>query len=144
MSFSGNYLCTSFKVGLLKGLHDFTASTGHVFKLALYTSSATLDASTTAYSATNEISGTAYVAGGKALTNITPSSSGTTALLSFSPVTWTLGTFTARGGLIYDSTAAGNPAVYVIDFGLDRTCTAHDFTVTFPTADAQNAIIRIL
>ncbi len=143
MSFTGNYICTSFKVELLRGLHDFTASTGHVFRLALYTSSATLDASTTAYSATNEISGTAYVAGGMALTNVTPTSSGTTALVTFSPATWDTATFTARGGLIYNDTAAGNPAVCVLDFGLDRSCVAQNFVVTFPPADLLNAIIRI-
>jgi len=143
MAFSGNYLCTSFKVEILKGVHNFTNGTGDTFKIALYTSSATLDATTTAYSATNEASGTGYTAGGQALTNVTPVSSGTTAYLDFSDVTWSSATITARGALIYNSSAAGNPAVAVLDFGADKTSTAGDFTVVFPTADASNAIVRI-
>lgn len=143
MAFTGNYLCTSFKVELLEGVHDFTNGTGDTFKIALYTSSATLDASTTAYSATNEVSGTGYVAGGETLTTVSPTSSGTTAFIDFADVTWSASTITARGALIYNSTAAGNPAVAVLDFGADKTSTAGDFTVIFPTADASNAIVRI-
>ena len=143
MAFTGNYLCTSFKVELLKGVHNFSASGGDVFKIALYTSSATLDATTTAYSATNEVSGTGYTAGGNTLTNIEPTSSGTTAYLDFSDTTWSTATITARGALIYNSSAVGNPAVAVLDFGADKTSTAGDFTVVFPTADASNAIVRI-
>lgn len=143
MAFTGNFLCTSFKVELLEGVHDFTTGTGDTFKIALYTSAATLDASTTAYSATNEVSGTGYTAGGEALTNVSPTSSGTTAFIDFADVTWSSATITARGALIYNSTAAGNPAVAVLDFGADKTSTAGDFTVIFPTADASNAIVRI-
>ena len=143
MAFTGNFLCTSFKVELLKGIHNFSASGGDTFKIALYTSSATLDASTTAYSATNEVSGSGYTAGGNTLTNVDPTSSGTTAFLDFDDTTWSTATITARGALIYNSSAVGNPAVAVLDFGADKTSTAGDFTVVFPTADASNAIVRV-
>ena len=136
-------MCTSFKVELLQGVHDFTASTGDAFKLALYTSSATLDASTTAYTSSNEVanSGT-YSAGGGALTNVTPTSTGTTAFTDFSDVSFTSATITARGALIYNSTNS-NKAVCVLDFGGDKTSTSGTFTVQFPAFDASNAIIRI-
>lgn len=133
--------CTSAKVELLKGLHDFSVSGGDVFKLALYTSAATLSAATTAYSATNEVAGTAYVAGGATLTNIEPVSSGTTAWVDFADAVWSASTITARGGLIYNSTN-GNRAVAVLDFGVDKTTSGSDFTVSFPTPDANNAILR--
>jgi hypothetical protein len=136
-------LCTSFKQELMTATHDFTNSTGNTFKLALYTSSASLGASTTAYSATNEASGTNYSAGGAALTNVTPTTSGTTALTDFSDLTFSTATITANGALIYNDTAAGDPAVAVLAFGGDKTSTAGDFTIQFPTADASNAIIRI-
>jgi hypothetical protein len=136
-------MCTSFKQELLVGTHDFTATTGSSFKIALYTSSATLGATTTAYSATNEVSGTGYTAAGEALTNVTPTTSGTTALTDFADQTWASSTITARGALIYNDTAAGDPAVLVLDFGADKTSTAGDFTIVFPAADASNAIIRI-
>jgi hypothetical protein len=148
MAFTGNFMCTSFKKELMYGAHDFAAA-GDTFKIALYTSSATLDASTTAYSATNEVSGTGYSAGGQDLTNVDPASSGTTAYGDFADETWTTATITARGALIYNSTpnttsiALTNPAVVVLDFGSDKTSTAGDFTVVFPTADASTAIIRI-
>lgn len=133
-------MCTSFKVDLLDGEHDFGVDT---FKIALYTSSATLGATTTAYSATNETSGTGYTAGGNTLTvSTTPTSSGTTAYISFANTTWSTASITARGALIYNSTNA-NKAVAVLDFGSDKTSTAGDFTINFPTADASNAIIRI-
>jgi len=133
-------MCTSFKVDLLDGEHDFGVDT---FKIALYTSSATLDATTTAYSATNETSGTGYTAGGNTLTvSVTPTSSSTTAYISFSNTTWSTASITARGALIYNSTNA-NKAVAVLDFGSDKTSTAGDFTIQFPAADASNAIIRI-
>ena len=135
-------MCTSFKVELLTGTHDFTNSTGDTFKLALYTSSATLGASTTAYSATNEASGTGYSAGGGTLTNVTPTSSGTTAFTDFADLTFSSATITARGCLIYNSTDS-DKAVAVLDFGGDKTSTNGDFTIQFPTADASNAIIRI-
>ena len=149
MAFSGNYMCTSFKNELLYGVHDFDASTGDTFNIALYTSSATLDASTTAYSATNETSGTGYSAGGQALTNVNPTTSGTTAFTDFADETFSTATITARGALIYNTTpnttsiSVTNPSVVVLDFGGDKTSTAGDFTIVFPTADASNAIIRI-
>lgn len=135
-------MCTSFKVELLTGTHNFTNSSGDTFKLALYTSSASLGASTTAYSATNEASGTGYSAGGGTLTNVTPTSSGTTAFTDFADLTFSSATITARGCLIYNSTDS-NKAVAVLDFGGDKTSTNGDFTIQFPTADASNAIIRI-
>jgi len=133
-------MCSSFKKELFEGVHDFTA---HTFKMALYTSSATLGAATTAYSATNEVSGTGYTAGGQALDNPTVTLSGTTAFIDFDDETWTNATITARGALIYNDTVAGDPAVAVFDFGSDKTSTAGDFVVQFPTADSSNAIVRI-
>ena len=135
-------MCTSFKVELLQGVHNFTTSTGDTFKIALYTSSATLGASTTAYTVSNEVSGTGYTAGGNTLTNVTPTSSGTTAFTDFADTTWTTATITARGALIYNSTDS-NKSVCVLDFGSDKTSTAGAFTIVFPAADASNAIIRI-
>ena len=136
-------MCTSFKQELLEAKHNFLASGGNTFKLALYTSSATLGAATTAYSATNEASGTNYSAGGAALTNVNPSSSGTTALTDFADLTFSSATVTANGALIYNDTQAGDPAVCSLAFGGDKTSTAGDFTIQFPVADASNAIIRI-
>jgi hypothetical protein len=140
-------LATSFKVQLLKGQHDFSASGGHSFKIALYTSAATLDATTTDYSATNEVSGTGYTAGGAALTNVEPTSSGTTGYLDFADVSWTTATFTARGALIYNTTTGGGgsttDAVAVLDFGTDKSVSAGTFSVNFPVADSSTAIIRI-
>jgi VCBS repeat-containing protein len=135
-------LCTSFKVELMTGTHNFTTSTGNTFKLALYTSAATLGATTTAYSATNEASGTNYVAGGSSLTNVTPTSSGTTAFTDFADLTFSTVTITANGALIYNSSAS-NKAVAVLAFGADKTATAGNFTIVFPTADSTSAIIRI-
>lgn len=135
-------LCTSFKVELMTGTHNFTTSTGNTFKLALYTSAATLGATTTAYSATNEASGTGYTAGGATLTNVTPTSSGTTAFTDFADLTFSTVTITANGALIYNSSAS-NKAVAVLAFGSDKTATAGNFTIVFPAADASNAIIRI-
>ena len=136
-------MCTSFKVALLDGEMDFSSDTSQVFKIALFTSAATLDASTTAYSTTNEVTGTGYTAGGNTLTiSANPASSGTTAFLDFADTTWTDATITARGALIY-KVGGGNPAVAVLDFGADKTSTAGDFQVQFPTADATNAIVRI-
>ena len=144
MAFSGNCMCTSFKQELMVGTHDFTASTGNTFKLALYDNNASFDASTTAYTATNEVanSGT-YTAGGGTLTNVTPTTSGPTALTDFADITFTSATITARGALIYNDTAAGDPSVIVLDFGSDKSSTSGDFQIVFPTADASNAIIRI-
>ena len=143
MAFTGNAMCTSFKVELLEGVHNFTTG-GNSFKIALYTNSATLNASTTAYTPTNEIGNTgSYTAGGGALTNVSPTSSGTTAFTDFGDISFTTATITARGALIYNDTAAGDPAVAVLDFGSDKTSTSGTFTIQFPTADASNAIIRI-
>jgi len=135
-------MCTSFKQALLDGEMDFSSDTVQTFKIALYTSSATIDATTTAYSVTNEVSGTNYVAGGNTLTVVAPTTSGTTAFLDFADTTWSSATITARGALIYKS-GGGDPAVAVLDFGADKTSTAGDFTIQFPTADASNAIIRL-
>ena len=137
-------MVTSFKVGVLDGTFDFSSGTAQVFKIALFTSSATLDATTTGYSVTNEVSGTGYTAGGEDLTiSANPASTGTTAFLDFDDVTWTTATITARGALIYLADGGTNPAVAVLDFGADKTSTAGDFTIVFPAADASNAIIRI-
>jgi len=137
-------MCTSFKLALLNGEMDFSSDTSQTFKIALFTSSATLDASTTAYSTTNEVTGTGYTAGGNTLTvsSGNPQSSGTTAFLTFDNTTWSTATITARGALIYQS-GGSNPAIAVLDFGADKTSTAGDFQIQFPTADASNAIIRI-
>jgi hypothetical protein len=159
MAFSGNAMSTSFKKELLFGVHDFDLANGDTFKLALYTNSAvpsdmggsgsTMDGSVENYATNNEISGTGYTAGGGALTCIDPSESGTTALTDFQNLTFSTATITARGAVIYNTTpnttshSVTNPAVVVLDFGADKTSTAGDFTIVFPTADASNAIIRI-
>jgi hypothetical protein len=135
-------MCTSFKKELLEAVHNFKSSGGDTFKIALYTSSASLGAATTAYSTTNEISGTGYTAGGNTLTRVDPSSSGTTGFTDFADTTWSTATITARGALIYNDTDS-DKAVAVLDFGADKTSTAGDFTIQFPAADASNAIIRI-
>jgi len=138
-------ICTSFKQELLVGTHNFTATTGNTFKIALFTSDASLGASTTAYSTSNEItnsSGTAYTAGGATLTNVTPTTSGTTALCDFADVSYTSASFTANGALIYNSSQS-DKAVCAIAFGSDKTVTSGTFTIQFPTADATNAIIRL-
>lgn len=138
-------ICTSFKQQLLEAAHDFRSS-GDMFNIALYTSSASLDATTTAYSATNEASGTGYSAGGAALTNVNPTTSSTTAYTDFADVTWSSSTITARGALIYNTGPTHtytNPAVAVLDFGSDKSSSSGDFTVSFPTADASNAILRL-
>ena len=135
-------MCTSFKKELLEGVHNFKNSGGSTFKLALFTSSATLGAATTAYATTNEVSGTGYSAGGSALTRVDPSTDGTTAITDFGDLTFSTATITANGALIYNSSAS-DKAVIVLAFGGDKTSTAGDFTVQFPTADASNAIIRI-
>jgi hypothetical protein len=135
-------MTTSFKVELMQALHDFDNPAGNTFKIALYTSSATLGASTTAYASSNEITGTNYSAGGNTLASVTPISSGTTAFTDFADTTWTSATITANGALIYNNTNS-NRAVAVLAFGGDKTSTNGDFTIVFPTADASNAIIRI-
>lgn len=134
-------LPTSFKVDLLNGQQNFSSNS---FKIALYTASATLDASTTAYTTSNEVVGTGYTAGGKALTvSPTPTSGGTTAYVSFSNVSWAASSITARGALIYNDTLAGKNAVAILDFGSDKTSAASTFQISFPTADATSALIRI-
>ena len=147
MAFTGNYMCTSFKDQLLEAVHDFRTSGGDTFKLAMYTNSASFTAATTAYTATNEVSASgSYTAGGGTLTNVTPAISGTTAYTDFADLTFTTATITARGALIYNTTPTHtytNPTVVVLDFGSDKTSSAGDFTIVFPTADASNAIIRI-
>jgi hypothetical protein len=149
-------MTTSFKQEILQGIHNFTngsgggttttTGTGNVFKIALYTSSATLSAATTTYSTSNEVSGTNYIAGGNTLTNVTPTTSSTTALTDFADTTWSSSTITARGALIYNSsTTAGTAdrAVVVLDFGADKSSTSGDFVIQFPAASASQAIIRI-
>ena len=140
-------LCTSFKKELLERKHDFNATSGHSFKIALYTSSATLGAATTDYSTTDEVIGAGYTAGGTALTNIDPAISGTTAFIDFADATWPSATITAAGAVIYNTTTDGGTsttdAVAVISFGGDKTSTNGDFVIQFPTADASNAIVRI-
>lgn len=144
MAFTGNFMCTSFKSELMQAKHNFTASTGNTFKLALYTNSASFTAATTAYTATNEVSASgSYTAGGGSLTNITPTTSGTTAFTDFADLSFTSATITARGAMIYNSSQAGNPSVVILDFGSDKTSTSGTFQIIFPTPDASNAIIRI-
>lgn len=148
MAFTGNYMCTSFKKELLEGGHNFLASGGDTFKLALYDNTTSFTAATTDYTATGEVGASgSYSAGGGTLTNVNPSSSGTTAFTDFDDLTFTSATITARGALIYNTTEGAGTGttntVVVLDFGSDKTSTAGDFQIAFPTADASNAIIRI-
>ena len=147
MAFTGNAMCTSFKKELLEAKHDFTNGQD-VYKLALYTNSASFTAATTAYTTSNEVSASgSYSAGGGSLTNVTPTTSGTTAFTDFADLTFTSATITARGALIYNTQAGGGSGttntVVVLDFGSDKSSTSGDFQVVFPTADGTNAIIRI-
>ncbi len=135
-------MCTSFKSELMSALHDFDNPGGNTFKIALYTSSATLGASTTAYSSSNEITGTGYTAGGETLTSVSPTTSGTTAYVDFADVTWANSTITANGALIYNANSS-NAAVVTLAFGSDKSSSNGDFTIVFPTANATDAIIRI-
>ena len=143
MAFSGNFMCTSFKKELMTATHNFTNSTGNTFKLAMYTNSASFTAATTAYTTSNEVSGTGYTAKGATLTNVTPTTSSTTAFTDFADVTFSSSTITARGALIFNDSASGDPAVLVLDFGSDKESSSGDFVIVFPSADARNAIIRI-
>jgi len=139
-------ICNTFKQEILVGTHNFTASSGDTFNLALYTSSASLGAGTTAYASTNEITntaGSAYSAKGKALTSVTPALDSSTAVCDFANISWTSASFTANGCLIFNDTAAGDPGVCVVAFGGDKTVTSGTFTIEFPAADASNAIVRI-
>ena len=136
-------IVNSYKKGLLEGLFNFSSTTSQVFKIALYTSSATLNANTTVYSATNESTGTGYTAGGKILTIATyPTLSNSVAFISFATVTWTVTSITARGALIYKLDGITNPAIAVLDFGEDKTTSSGNFVINFPLADFQNAIVR--
>ena len=144
MAFTGDFMCTSFKQEILVKEHDFTLTTGDVFKMALYDNTATLTAATTAYTASGELASAGnYTTAGNALTNVTPTTSGTTALTDFVDEVWSTATFTAYGALIYNDSHASDAAVVVLDFLAAKTATAGDFTVIFPAADASNAIIRI-
>lgn len=141
MAFTGSFMCTSFKQELLTATHNFSNG-AHTFKLALYSNSATLDATTTAYTTNGEVTGTGYSAGGNTLTNVTPTTGGTTAFTDFADTSFLNATITARGALIYNSTQS-DKAVAVLDFGSDKAASSGTFSVIFPTADANNAIIRI-
>ena len=136
-------MCTSFKKELLEAVHNFKNTGGSTFNLALYTSSASLDASTTAYTTSNEVSGTGYTAKGASLTRVDPSTSGTTALTDFSDLTFSSSSITARGALIFNDSASGDPSVCSLDFGADKTSSSGDFTIQFPAAAATTAIVRI-
>jgi hypothetical protein len=144
MAFTGNFMCTSFKQEILQGVHNFTNGSGNTFKLALYDNSASFTAATTAYTSTNEVANSgSYAAGGGTLTNVTPTTSGTTAFTDFADLSFTTATITAYGALIYNDSAAGDPTVCVLDFGGAKTSTAGTFTIIFPAATASDAIIRI-
>lgn len=136
-------MCTTFKKELLEAVHNFKNSGGSTFNLALYTSSASLGAGTTAYTTSNETSGTGYTAKGAALTRVDPSNDGTTGITDFANLTFSSSSITANGALIFNDSASGDPAVCVLAFGSDKTSSSGDFTIQFPTADASNAIIRI-
>jgi len=143
MAFSGNFLCTSFKKELMTATHNFTAASDQ-FKIALYDNSASFTAATTAYTSSNEISGTNYTAKGQFLTSVTPTTSSTTAFTDFADEVFSNVTISSvRGALIYNEAASGDPSVCVLDFGSDKASSTGDFTIIFPTADASNAIIRI-
>ena len=142
MAFTGNFLCTSFKKELMTGTHNFTATTGNTFNIALYDNSASFTAATTAYTTSNEISGTNYSAKGQALNPVTPTTSGTTALVDFADEVFSSVTLSAVGAVIYNDTNS-DKLVVVLDFGGTKTATNGDFTIQFPAAGASTAIIRI-
>ena len=143
MAFSGNFMCTSFKKELMEAKHNFLNSGGSTFQIALYTDSASFTAATTAYTTSNEISGTNYSAKGNSLTRVDPTTSSTTAYTDFADTSWSTATFSAMGAMIFNDSASGDPAVVILDFGALKTATAGTFTIAFPAADASNAIIRI-
>ena len=143
MAFSGNFMCTSFKKELMEAGHNFKNSGGNTFRMALYTDSSSFTAATTAYTSSNEISGTNYTAKGESLTRVDPTTSSTTAYTDFADVSWSTATFSAMGAMIFNDTASGDPSVIILDFGALKTATAGTFTIAFPAADASNAIIRI-
>ena len=143
MAFTGNFMCTSFKKELMEAKHNFLNSGGNTFRLALYTNSASFTAATTAYTSSNEVSGTNYTAKGNSLTRVDPTTSSTTAYTDFADTTWSSATITARGGLLFNDSASGDPSVVILDFTEDKASSAGDFTVAFPAAAASTAIIRI-
>ena len=143
MAFSGNFMCTSFKKELLEAKHNFLNSGGNTFQIALYTDSASFTAATTAYTSSNEITGTNYSAKGNTLTRVDPTTSSTTAYTDFADTSWSTATFSAMGAMIFNDSASGDPSVVILDFGALKTATAGTFTIAFPAADASNAIIRI-
>jgi len=144
MAFTGNFLCTSFKKELMEAKHNFLASGGNTFNVALYNNSASFTAATTAYTSSNEISGTNYSAKGQALGNVNPTTSSTTAFTDFADEVFSNVTISAvRGAMIFNDSASGDPSVCILDFGADKAASSGDFTIVFPTADASNAIIRI-
>ena len=143
MAFSGNFMCTSFKKELLEAKHNFLNSGGSTFQIALYTDSASFTAATTAYTSSNEITGTNYSAKGNTLTRVDPTTSSTTAYTDFADTSWSTATFSAMGAMIFNDSVSGDPAVVILDFGALKTATAGTFTIAFPAADASNAIIRI-
>ncbi len=143
MAFSGNFMCTSFKKELMEAKHNFLLSGGDTFRMALYDDDSSFTAATTAYTSSDEISGTNYTAKGESLTRIDPTTSSTTAYTDFADVAWTTATFSAMGAMILNDSASGDPSVIILDFGALKTATAGTFTVAFPAADASNAIIRI-
>jgi hypothetical protein len=136
-------LCTSFKREVLEAVHDFTT---HTFKIALYTSSASLNAATKTYTVANEVAGTGYTETGETLTVVSGAVSvgGSTVYVDFGDVTWEAATITARGALIYNDSVSSKPAVAVLDFGLDKTASGRDFVITFPVATADTAIVRLV
>lgn len=142
MAITTSVVCNVFKTDVLKGVHNFTNG-GNSFKLSMYTSSATLGKSTTSFTTDNQVSSSGYSSGGKALVSTTPALSTDTAVCDFADLSFVGVTLTARGALIYNDTASGDPAVAVLDFGGDKTATSGTFTIQFPTADASNAILRI-
>jgi len=143
MAFTGNFMCTSFKKELMEAKHNFLNSGGSTFQLALYTNSSSFTAATTAYTTSNEVSGTNYTAKGNTLTRVDPTTSSTTAYTDFADTTWSSSTITARGGLLFNDSASGDPTCLVLDFGADKSSSSGDFTVQFPTASSSAAIIRI-
>ena len=143
MAFSGNFMCTSFKKELMEAKHNFLNSGGSTFQIALYTDSSSFTAATTAYTSSNEITGTNYSAKGNTLTRVDPTTSSTTAYTDFADTSWSTATFSAMGAMIFNDSVSGDPAVVILDFGALKTATAGTFTIAFPAADASNAIIRI-
>ncbi len=143
MAFSGNFMCTSFKKELLEGVHNFKNSGGSTFNLALYTNSASFNAATTAYTSSNEVSGTGYSAKGGSLTRVDPPTSSTTPFTDFADLTFGSSSITARGALLFNDSASGDPSVVVLDFGSDQTSSSGDFPIQLPTANSSSAIIRL-